>query len=120
MATVLMEGTWSLYLITIAIYDAISVAEARSTGPLPPFRFCSLQYSGFAFTATENNCIIPLKNCTNQSSANYVPITGKLPITLSSADFSAVSAWRRTSLAPERLYEMALVEESDFYGDLGD
>ena len=52
MAIALMEDTWSLYLTTIAIYDAISVAEARSTDPLPPFRFCSLQHSGFAFTAT--------------------------------------------------------------------
>ena len=46
-------GRMAPYLTTIAIYDAISVAEARSTGSHQPFRFCSLQHSGFAFTATE-------------------------------------------------------------------
>ena len=47
--------SWGLqipYLTTIAIYDAISITEAHSTGPCQPFRFCSLQHSVFAFTAT--------------------------------------------------------------------
>ena len=46
-------GRMAPYLTTIAIYDAISIAEARLIGPLTPFRFCSLQHSGFAFTATQ-------------------------------------------------------------------
>lgn len=54
------------YLTTIAIYDAISVAEARPTGSHQPFRFCSLQHSGFAFTATRGRAhfanLLPIRN----------------------------------------------------------
>ena len=40
MAAAPYRGRMAPYLTTIAIYDAISIAEARLTGPLFPFRFC--------------------------------------------------------------------------------